>query len=191
MTKYGVVDDAEFWKEIKSVKRKYRKDVGDNANRWISSYEHGNRGNDEFFAEAFTQAKMHQMGLQLPSKYGNDLTYSNEVLKITDKYFKKPLTKSSNRVKISMQFFAESDIKNQESASLKRAIRKYEARISDHQKKIADPSKYVEGWESKDVREQRGLIKHWQKEIKNFQTSIDDRIAELKVRGDYNERSNN
>lgn len=109
------------------------------------------------------------------------------------KYLRSINTAATNPVyndlnkKIGLQFFAESDIKNQESNSLKRAIRKYETRIASHQQKINNPSKYVEGWDDKDVREQRGLIKHWQKEIKNFQTSIDDRIVELKVRGDYDE----
>jgi len=98
-----------------------------------------------------------------------------------------PLTKSSNRVKINTQFFAEKDIENQESGSLKRAMRKYKEKIALHQDKINDPQKYISNWESLDVREQRGLIRHWQKEIQNFQTSIDDRITELKKRGDYNE----
>lgn len=89
LTKYGVVDDSEFWKEVKSVRRAYRKDVGDDSIRWISSYEHSTTSIDEFFAEAFTQAKMDQMGMPLPNKYGNDLTYSKQVLEITDKYFKK------------------------------------------------------------------------------------------------------
>ena len=89
LTKYGVVDDSEFWKEVKSVRRAYRKDVGDDSIRWISSYEHSTTSIDEFFAEAFTQAKMDQMGIPLPNKYGNDLTYSKQVLEITDKYFKK------------------------------------------------------------------------------------------------------
>lgn len=101
LTKYGVVDDSEFWKEIKGVRRAYRKDVGDDASRWVSSYEHSN-SIDEFFAEAFTQAKMNQMGLPLPNKYGNDLTYSNQVLQIADKYFKKPLTNvgKSDKIKV-------------------------------------------------------------------------------------------
>ncbi len=106
LTKYGVVDDSAFWKEIKGIKRAYKKDVGDNSSRWISSYEHSSKLIDEFFAEAFTQAKMHQMGLPLPNRYGNDLTYSNQVLQITDKYFKKPLTNSSKDAKINLQFFA-------------------------------------------------------------------------------------
>ena len=40
---------------------------------------------------------------------------------------------------ISTQFFAEKDIQNQESGLLKRAIRKYEARIADHESKIQHP----------------------------------------------------
>ena len=100
---------------------------------------------------------------------------------------KKNLTKSGNNDIIYLQFFSESDIKKQESGSLKRAIRKYQKRIAEHQSKIGNPEKYVEGWSKKDDREKKGLIRHWQKEIKNLQTSIDDRIVELKNRGDYDE----
>ena len=84
------------------------KDVGDDTARWISTYEHGSRSVDEFFAEAFAQAKMSQLGLSLPEKYGTDLTYSNKVLEIVDKYFKKPLENSDNggKIKIGVQFFA-------------------------------------------------------------------------------------
>lgn len=89
LTKYGVVDDSDFWKEIKSVRRAYRKDVGEDTARWISSYEHSAKAVDEFYAEAFTHAKMKQMGISIPSNYGNDFTYSEKVLEITDKYFKK------------------------------------------------------------------------------------------------------
>lgn len=95
--------------------------------------------------------------------------------------------KTPQLVKINTQFFAEKDIAKQESGSLKRAMRKYKARIAEHQNKIDNPAKYVDGWADKDVREQNGLIKHWQKEIKNFQTSINDRIEELKKRGEYDE----
>ncbi len=90
-------------------------------------------------------------------------------------------------VKIDTQFFAEKDIAKQESGSLKRAMRKFEARIEEHLNKINNPAEHAEGWAEKDVREQRGLIKHWQKEIENFQKCIDDRIEELKKRGDYDD----
>ena len=88
-TKFGLYDEADFWKEIKRVYRQYRKEVGDDVSRWISSYEHGSRSIDEFMAEAFAQAKMSEKGFDLPSKYGKDLTYSMRVLEIVDKYFKK------------------------------------------------------------------------------------------------------
>ena len=89
--------------------------------------------------------------------------------------------------KISPQFFAEKDIAKQESGSLKRAMRKYEARIAEHQSKIDNPEKYIAGWSTFDERRKKGLIRHWEKEIRNFRTSITDRIEELKKRGDYDE----
>lgn len=108
------------------------------------------------------------------------------------KYLKaasEPLEKSSksSTIKPGLQFFAEKDIAKQKSSSLKKGLAKYKEQIADHQKKIDHPEDYVEDWASKDVRYQNGLKKHWQKEIKTFQQSIDDRVAELKRRGDYDE----
>lgn len=102
---------------------------------------------------------------------------------------KKSLLKNSKKsiIPINLQRFAESDIKKQESNSLKRAIRKYERRIAEHKNKISNPSQMVDDWNAKSKYVQDGLIKHWNKEIKNFQNSIDERIAELKKRGDYDE----
>lgn len=90
-------------------------------------------------------------------------------------------------IKISMQFFAEKDIKNQESNSLKRAMRKYQERIDEHKDKINNPQKYVPDWNSYSEQRKNGLKKHWQKEINNFEESIQNRIDELKERGDYDE----
>lgn len=102
LTKYGVTDDSAFWKEIKAVKRAYMKDVADDSSRWISSYEHGSRDVNEFFAEAFTHAKMLEKGIDIPVTYGKDATYSNKVLEIVDKYFKKPLENTTKSGKMSM-----------------------------------------------------------------------------------------
>lgn len=88
---------------------------------------------------------------------------------------------------MNLQFFAEKDIKNQESGSLKRAIRKYQARIEEHETKIANPAEFYSNWDSYDERYQEGLKRHWNKEIRNFRQSIQDRIDELKERGDYDE----
>lgn len=90
-TKFGLYDESEFWKEIGSVRRAYRKAVGDDTSRWISSYEHSERksADDEFFAEAFAHATMKELGIDIPTKYGVDFTYSNQVLEIVRKYFGK------------------------------------------------------------------------------------------------------
>ncbi len=55
LTKFGVEQHEEFWKEIKKIRRQYRKDVGDDSTRWISSYEHSNRSADEFLSTPHTQ----------------------------------------------------------------------------------------------------------------------------------------
>lgn len=88
-TKFGLYDEANFWKEIKSVQRKYKKDVGDDTFRWISSYEHSMRGSDEFMAEAFTLSIMDEYGIEIPKMYGKDLTYAKQVLDIIKRYFGK------------------------------------------------------------------------------------------------------
>lgn len=89
--KYGLTNDSAFWNEIKKIRTEYRKAVKDDTYRFISAYEHGERKAplDEFLAEAFTQAKMNEMGLETPSKYGSDLTYSKQVLEVVDKHFGK------------------------------------------------------------------------------------------------------
>lgn len=93
--KYGLTNDQEFWKEIKKIRREYNKDVNatHDYSRVISSY--ANSGSlDEFFAEAFTQAKLREMGLPIPDNYGNDFTYSQRVLDVTNKYFRKDVGES-------------------------------------------------------------------------------------------------
>lgn len=85
----GLTDNGEFWKEIRSIRRSYHKDVDalQDTSRWISTYEHSSRSVDEFMAEAFTHAKMRELGLPIPSKYGKDFTYSRRVLDAVNKYF--------------------------------------------------------------------------------------------------------
>lgn len=96
-------------------------------------------------------------------------------------------TGKSSKIKANLQYFAEKDIKNQESSSLKRAIKKYQKRIDEHNEKIKNPEKYIEDWQSLSSMKQEGLKRHWNKEIRNFNNSIDDRVAELKERGDFDE----
>lgn len=196
LTKYGVEDHSEFWKEIRKIRTRYRKAAGSDSRKWISSYAHSSRSIDEFYAESFAHAKMREMGLDIPDKYGKDFTFSQQVLDVTNKYFRKSVAKDSgsgiikekrNIHEMNLQFFAEKDIKNQSSSSLKRAIRKYQARIEEHEIKINNPSEIYPDWDSFDERYQQGLKRHWNKEIRNFKQSIQDRIDELKERGDYDE----
>ena len=102
LTKYNVVDDSEFWKEIKKIRTKYRKAEKVDLEKYrISSYADTGgstaRGDniDEFFAEAFTHAKMRELGLKIPDKYGADFTYSQQVLDVTDKFFGKSVAKDN------------------------------------------------------------------------------------------------
>lgn len=86
--KFGLTSDQNFWKEVRKIRTQYRKAVRDNYFATISPY--ANSGDlDEFMAEAFTQAKCKGLGITLPDEYGDDLTYSSQVLAVIDKYFRK------------------------------------------------------------------------------------------------------
>ena len=86
-TKFGLYDESDFWKEIKKVRRAYKKSVGDDSSKWISQY--ANKNDDEFFAEAFTHAIMHEKHIKSPNQYGTDFEYSMRVLEVVRKYFGK------------------------------------------------------------------------------------------------------
>lgn len=91
------------------------------------------------------------------------------------------------KLSVDLQFFAEKDIEKQESNSLKRAIRNYEKQIKQHKEYINNPYEHCPEWDSFDERKKNGLIRHWKKEISNFEESVANRVDELKKRGDYNE----
>lgn len=78
--------DNDFWKEIRAIRREYNQQRGTSSwfNLKISSY--ADTDLDEFFAEAFTQAKLSES----PSEY------SRKVLEVTDKYFKKSVVNISD-----------------------------------------------------------------------------------------------
>jgi Phage minor capsid protein 2. len=95
------------------------------------------------------------------------------------------IKKNGDKIMMNLQLFAEKDILNQESSSLKKAIRKYHKRIEEHEYKISNPADCFPEWQSYSIERQEGLKRHWKKEIKTFRQSIDDRVEELKKRGDY------
>lgn len=84
---------------------------------------------------------------------------------------------------LNLQFFAESDIKNQSSKSLKHGIMSLNKRIAEHEGHIKNPKNYISNWDEYDEVYKEGLVKHWEKEIKTFKTSIKEREKELKRRG--------
>ena len=84
--KLGLTNDKEFWKEIKKIRTQYTKAYQNDRLFKISQYSE--ESIDEFMAEAFAHAKLKETGM-LGSEYGKDFTYSDKVLKIIDKYFKK------------------------------------------------------------------------------------------------------
>ena len=68
-------------------------------------------------------------------------------------------------LKMKLQFFAEEDIYRQESGSLKRAIRKYEKRLREHEDYLKEPKKHCTDWDEKSIEEQEGLKRHWNKAV--------------------------
>ena len=105
---------------------------------------------------------------------------------VDDVLWKKYLEKNRNDniIKIDMQFFSERDISKQSTNSLKRGIRSFTKLIDEHKDKIKNPQKYDVDWNNKNEFAKNGLIKHWQKEIDNFNESIRERLEELIKRGE-------
>jgi len=57
--------------------------------------------------------------------------------------------------------------------------------LSNDEEYIENPYVHVPEWDEYSALRQEGLKKHWEKEIRNFNESINNRIEELKKRGDY------
>ena len=89
LTKWGLYDESEFWKEIHSIQRRYKRDVRSDYRKSISAYANSEKGADEFFAEAFAQGKLRELGYDLPETYGHDFTYAEIILDVVRKYFGK------------------------------------------------------------------------------------------------------
>ena len=83
-----------------------------------------------------------------------------------------------------LQFFAEDALERQTPNQLRKGIRSLKKKIELHLAKIDNPAKYCEDWHSRDERAKLGLIRHWRKEIADTEESIQNRIDELKKRGE-------
>lgn len=82
--KFKLTDNKEFWKEIRKIRREYMKACEIDSKKVISSYS--KQDMDEFMAEAFTHARLREKASQ---NYGNDYEFSDRVLEVINKYFKK------------------------------------------------------------------------------------------------------
>lgn len=82
-------EEVEFMKEIKKLFREYKNDVDKNGvGVMITSYSKTSA--DEFLAEGFALAKMREMGYEIPFNFNEKETkYSNEILRLIEKYFKR------------------------------------------------------------------------------------------------------
>ncbi len=86
-------------------------------------------------------------------------------------------------MRFDLQLFAELNLTNQTSAQLRKGIRTFQKRIAEHLAKINHPWIIYSDWFSEPAK-QRGRLKHWQKEIEDFEQSIQNRIDELAKRGE-------
>ena len=89
------------------------------------------------------------------------------------------------RFRMNLQLHGEVALKKQSTAALRKGIRTFQKRIAEHEDKLRHPERYDPKWGSYEDWQRRGLLGHWQKEIDNFKESIENRIIELKERGEY------
>ena len=71
------------------------------------------------------------------------------------------------------------DYKSYSIAALMRSIRKHEKRIAEHESKIKKPGNFVPDWDEQNSQYKKGLIAHWEREIKNFHEQIRQAKEEL------------
>lgn len=92
-------------------------------------------------------------------------------------------SEKSSTMGISLQFFANRSIPKQKDGQLMKSIKSWQANIEQHKKKLANPAEFDVDWDSKSAEQKAGLIKHWQKEIRNFESNVRAAEDELKKRG--------
>ena len=85
---------------------------------------------------------------------------------------------------IDLQTFSEKSIEHQTSNALRKGIRNLQKMIEIHQSKIENPQSFYPRWDLMSEFEKIGNIRHWHKEIKNFEESIQNRLEELIKRGE-------
>ena len=56
--------------------------------------------------------------------------------------------------------------------ALVKSIRNNKKQIEEHEKKMANPSRYVSNWKSRNEHYKQGIIRYWKKEIRNLKGQI-------------------
>lgn len=75
-------------------------------------------------------------------------------------------------------------ISKQSDKSLRKSIESWESQVRHHREKLQNPAQFDKGWGDKTEQQRAGLLKHWEKEIRNFERNIEQAKAELEKRGD-------
>ena len=88
----------------------------------------------------------------------------------------------SGKIKVDIQFFANRSIAKRTDKQLHKSINSWKKNITEHQEKLQAPGKYDKEWNEKNSSAKAGLLKHWEKEINNFQKNIDLAYEELERR---------
>lgn len=81
--------------------------------------------------------------------------------------------------------FYRQDIAKQSDKSLVSGVKSYKKQIAEHEYKIEHPDKFYIDWDDVNETVRKGRLKHWRKEITNFEQSIQDNLQELERRKKY------
>lgn len=116
----------------------------------------------------------------LKRQYDREQIHGASVAKSSKSGIIKP---RGDKMNLDLQFFATPSFHNLRDAALKKTIRSLEQRKTEHAAKIKSPAAFYPEWNSLDVREREGCIKHWEKEIHTFEEQLKSARAEAERRG--------
>ena len=71
-----------------------------------------------------------------------------------------------------LQAFGRENYEQQSDSQLAKSLRKHREALELHLKKIANPKKYAADWNERDERQKQGLIRWWEKEVKNLNNQV-------------------
>ena len=104
---------------------------------------------------------------ELKGEVGEKIVEETAETEKYDKIFKEAKEGKGTRTSTYKALSALSD------SSISKSAESFRHNISIHQDKIANPAKHVTDWEKRDERYKKGLIKYWEKEIKNQRDQLE------------------